>query len=189
MFSSLSSQQRWCYICLCFQALYVVIWYCCLRNQLRGVFKESFAIPSVPPPIELRDDMFRDSPSPGHSISSLKRSGMRNSPDDPVRHRKRHITWWQFWSKIFSKFRVAFCNGCRSYHQPHITEQRKVRGKKRTSFLPISIVFLPFCFAPLSTIGTTGTSWNAVTSVKRSINMVTVLTASTLPKHDKWSQK
>lgn len=68
------------------QALYVMIWYCLLRNQLRGVFKQSFAIPSVSPPIELRDDLFRDSPgSPGHSISSLKRSGMRNSPDDPVR--------------------------------------------------------------------------------------------------------
>lgn len=62
------------------------IWYCCLRNQLRGVFKQSFAVPSVPPPIELREDMFRDSPgSPGHSISSLKRPGMRNFPDDPVR--------------------------------------------------------------------------------------------------------
>ena len=103
MFSSLSSQQRWCYICLCFQALYVVIWYCCLRNQLRGVFKESFAIPSVPPPIELRDDMFRDSPSPGHSISSLKRSGMRNSPDDPVRYNMVTVLKWDIF-KVQSGF-------------------------------------------------------------------------------------
>ncbi|KAJ7390548.1 maintenance of organ identity [Desmophyllum pertusum] len=67
-------------------ALYVLIWYCLLRNQLRGVFKRSFAVPSASPPtIELRDDLFRDSPgSPGHSISSLKRSGMRNSPDEPT---------------------------------------------------------------------------------------------------------
>lgn len=65
-------------------ALYVLIWYCLLRNQLRGVFKRSFAFPTMSPPIELRDDLFRDSPgSPQHSISSLKRSGMRNSPDDP----------------------------------------------------------------------------------------------------------
>ena len=67
------------------------IWYCCLRNQLRGVFKQTFAVPSVPPPIELRDDMFRDSPgSPGPSIASLKRPGMRNSPDDPVRLSKAY---------------------------------------------------------------------------------------------------
>ncbi|XP_068693739.1 adhesion G-protein coupled receptor V1-like isoform X3 [Montipora foliosa] len=66
-------------------ALYVLIWYCCLRNQLRGVFKKSFAVTSVPPPIELREDMFRDRPgSPAHSIGSLKRPVMMNSPDDPV---------------------------------------------------------------------------------------------------------
>lgn len=69
------------------QALYVLIWY--LRRRCRGLFKQSFAIPSVSPPIELRDDLFRDSPgSPGPSISSLKRSGMRNSPDDPVKLNK-----------------------------------------------------------------------------------------------------
>ena len=54
-----------------------------MRNQLRGVFKRSFAFPSMSPLIELRDDLFRDSPSPQHSIASLKR--MRNSPDEPVR--------------------------------------------------------------------------------------------------------
>ncbi|XP_015763361.1 PREDICTED: G-protein coupled receptor 98-like [Acropora digitifera] len=65
-------------------AVYVFIWYCCLRNQLRGVFKQSFAVPAVPPPIELREDMFRDRPgSPTHSIGSLKRPVM-NTPDDPV---------------------------------------------------------------------------------------------------------
>lgn len=53
-----------------------------MRNQLRGVFKRSFAFPSMSPPIELRDDLFRDSPSPQHSIASLKR--MRNSPDEPA---------------------------------------------------------------------------------------------------------
>jgi len=64
-------------------ALYVFIWYCCLRNQLRGVFKQTFALPAVPPPIELREDMFRDRPgSPTHSIGSLKRPVM-NTPDDP----------------------------------------------------------------------------------------------------------
>ncbi|PFX17387.1 G-protein coupled receptor 98 [Stylophora pistillata] len=66
-------------------ALYVLIWYCLMRNQLRGVFKRSFAFPSMSPPIELREDLFRDSPgSPQQSIASLKRSGMRNSPDEPV---------------------------------------------------------------------------------------------------------
>lgn len=63
-------------------ALYIFIWYCLMRNQLRGVFKRSFAFPSMSPPIELRDDLFRDSPSPQHSIASLKR--MRNSPDEPA---------------------------------------------------------------------------------------------------------
>lgn len=66
-------------------ALYVLIWYCLMRNQLRGVFKRSFAFPSMSPPIELREDLFRDSPgSPQQSIASLKRSGMRNSPDEPA---------------------------------------------------------------------------------------------------------
>ncbi|XP_022803568.1 G-protein coupled receptor 98-like [Stylophora pistillata] len=56
-----------------------------MRNQLRGVFKRSFAFPSMSPPIELREDLFRDSPgSPQQSIASLKRSGMRNSPDEPA---------------------------------------------------------------------------------------------------------
>ena len=62
-----------------------------MRNQLRGVFKKSFAIPSVQTPIEVRDDMFRDTPSPELSISSLKRPGMRNSPDVPVRLSKGFV--------------------------------------------------------------------------------------------------
>ena len=85
------------------------IWYCCLRNQLRGVFKQTFAVPSVPPPIELREDMFRDSPgSPGQSISSLKRPGMRNSPDDPVRLVNRYVIFIFLASELFSQVLYSY---------------------------------------------------------------------------------
>lgn len=62
--------------------MYVFILFFILRNQVRGMFKQSYAVPNVTPPIHTQDDFFPDRPSSAeHSINSLKRQRLRHSPE------------------------------------------------------------------------------------------------------------
>ncbi|XP_048584248.1 adhesion G-protein coupled receptor V1 isoform X2 [Nematostella vectensis] len=65
--------------------LYVFILYFILRNQVRGVFKQTYAFQGEPPPIQTHDDFFRaQQNSLDHSTINSKRLKPRMSPDDPV---------------------------------------------------------------------------------------------------------